>query len=180
VRKILIEKKFLTTILLALLLSTQVPAATVYETREEFIDRAFHGSPPGVSILWLSGEKKAAVRQILGHEYPALRLRYWCQGKRSAWILEEIGKDLPITIGVVIDDDQINSLRVLIYRENRGGEVSTPAFTDQFDGVTLSAAGAIDRNIDGITGATLSVVALTRLATMALFLHGKTGCNDGS
>lgn len=120
------------------------------------------------------------MRQLLGHDYPALRLRYWCQGEQSAWILEEIGKDLPITIGVVIDDDQISSLRVLIYRENRGGEVSTPAFTDQFDGVTLSTAGAIDRNIDGITGATLSVVALTRLATMALFLHGKTGCNDGS
>ena len=119
------------------------------------------------------------MRQLLGHDYPALRLRYWCRGKRSAWILEEIGKDLPITVGVVIDDDRIRSLRVLVYRENRGGEVSTPAFTDQFDGATLGAPNELDRNIDGITGATLSVDALTRLATMALFLHGKTGCGDG-
>lgn len=119
------------------------------------------------------------MRQLLGHNYPALRLRYWCRGKRSAWILEEIGKELPITVGIVIDGDQVRSLRVLTYRENRGSEVSTPSFTDQFDGVMLAAAGELDRNIDGITGATLSVDALTRLAIMALFLHGKTACDDG-
>lgn len=154
-------------------------AASVYETRQEFVKRAFNGSPPGPSILWLSGAKKTAVRQLLGHDYPALRLRYWCRADHSAWILEEIGKDLPITVGVVIDDDRIEGLRVLVYRENRGGEVSTPAFTDQFDGVALGSTGELDRNIDGITGATLSAGALTRLATLALYLHGTTGCNDG-
>lgn len=164
---------------MTLSLTAPVYAATVYETREEFINRAFNGAPPGLSILWLSGDKKAAVRQLLGHDYPALRLRYWCLDQRSAWVLEEIGKDLPITVGVVIDDNRIKSLRVLVYRENRGSEVSTPAFTDQFDGVTLGVTGQLDRHIDGITGATLSVDALTRLAAMALFLHGKTGCDDG-
>jgi hypothetical protein len=174
-----IRRKFSTAILLALTLSAPVYAATVYETREEFVNRAFNGSPPGASLLWLSGDRKAAVRQLLGHDYPALRLRYWCQDERSAWILDEIGKELPITVGVVIDHGRIRSLRVLVYRENRGGEVSTPSFTDQFDGATLGDAVELDRHIDGITGATLSVNALTRLATVALFLQRKTDCDDG-
>ncbi len=174
-----IRRKLSSVSLLALLLSVPAYAATVYETREEFVNRAFNGSSPGTSVLWLSGDKKTAVRQLLGHDYPALRLRYWCQGKRSAWILEEIGKELPITVGIVIDGGQVRSLRVLTYRENRGSEVSSPSFTDQFDGVMLSATGKLDHNIDGITGATLSVYALTRLATMALFLHGNTACDDG-
>ena len=95
-------------------------------------------------------------------------------------MLEEIGKELPITVGIVIDRDYISSLRVLTYRENRGGEVATASFTDQFDGVSLTGNGALNTNIDGITGATLSVQALTRLAATALFLHADSGCNDGA
>jgi len=154
-------KKFfmmLTVVLSLPALSLPAPAlaASVYETQAEFLNRAFSGSPPGPAITWLSGEG------------------------RSAWVLDEIGKELPITVGVVIEKDYINNLRVLTYRENRGGEVATPAFTDQFNHVALQNGGALDANIDGISGATLSVQALTRLATVALFLHSNTGCKDGA
>lgn len=156
------------------------PAASVYETQAEFLQRAFSKTQPAPAIIWLSGEKKTNVSQMLGHDYPAMRLRYWCQAERSAWILEEIGKELPITVGVIIDQDYIQSLRVLTYRENRGGEVASPAFSDQFNGASLAASGALDTEIDGISGATLSVHALTRLANVALFLHGESGCTDGA
>lgn len=153
---------------------------SVYETREGFLQRAFSGSPPEPLIIWLSGDRKPVIRQVLGHDYPALRLRYWCQAGRSAWILEEIGKELPITVGVIVERNYIRSLRVLTYRENRGGEVATAAFTDQFDGVKLEQNQRLDTGIDGISGATLSVLALTRLATVSLFLHAESGCSDGS
>jgi len=156
-----------------------VYAASVYETHAEFLSRAFSGSPPQPDVIWLSGERKSAVRQLLGHDYPALRLRYWCQPPRSAWTLDEVGKELPITVGVVVDNSYIKSLRVLTYRENRGGEVATPAFTDQFIDVTLDEDGSLGGSIDGISGATLSVHALTRLAGVALFLHTDSGCQDG-
>ncbi len=155
-------------------------AATVYETQAEFLARAFSDSPPEPGLLWLSGERKSAVRQILGHDYPALRLRYWCQADRSAWVLEEIGKELPITVGIIIDKSYIRNLRVLTYRENRGGEVATPAFTDQFNEAALRQSGKLDTGIDGISGATLSVQALTRLATMALLLHAESNCSSGA
>ncbi len=163
-----------------MLLPSLAAASSVYETQAEFVARAFSGSPPDPRVVWLSGERKSAVKQLLGHDYPALRLRFWCQAGHSAWILDEVGKELPITVGVVIDNDHIESLRVLTYRENRGGEVATPAFTDQFYGVALDTSGALGATIDGISGATLSVQALTKLATMALFLHGNTGCKDGA
>ena len=162
------------------MLPAVVNAVSIYETHAEFLGRAFNGASPDAELIWLSGERKTAVNELLGHDYPALRLRYWCRDGRSAWILDEIGKELPITVGVIVEKNYIRSLRVLTYRENRGGEVSTPAFTDQFDGVALVAGENLDTSIDGISGATLSVQALTRLATMALFLHNDSGCKDGS
>ena len=155
-------------------------AESVYETQAEFLGRAFGRDTPDPAVLWLSGETKTSVRRILGHDYPALRLRYWCRDNRSAWVLEEIGKELPITTGVIIDSDVISSLRVLTYRENRGGEVVAPSFTDQFNGVGLDDGGRLQADIDGITGATLSVRALTRLAAVALFLDAESGCRDGA
>ena len=167
-------------LIFGLSLPSLLAAATVYESQAEFLSRAFSDSQPQPGIAWLSGERKSTVQQLLGHDYPALRLRYWCQDQRSAWILEEVGKELPITVGIVVDKDYIKSLRVLTYRENRGGEVATPSFTDQFNHRVLQENGTLDAAIDGISGATLSVKALTRLATMALFLHSDTGCKDGA
>jgi len=163
----------------ATLLPPLVFSASVYETQPEFLDRAFSGSPPEPAMLWLSGDRKTGVRQLLGHDYPALRLRYWCRDRRSAWVLEEIGKDLPITVGIIIDRGTIRDLRVLTYRESRGGEVATPAFTDQFIDAALDG-GNLNVPIDGISGATLSVQALTRLASMALFLNSDGGCDNGA
>ena len=161
------------------LLPATVFPASVYETQPEFLDRAFSGSPPEPAMLWLSGDRKSGVRQLLGHDYPALRLRYWCRDRRSAWVLEEIGKDLPITVGIIIDRGTIRDLRVLTYRESRGGEVATPAFTDQFIDASL-AGGKLNVPIDGISGATLSVQALTKLAAVALFLNTDGGCDNGA
>ena len=172
-------RKILTVLLVTLSLPAQVFSASVYETQAEFLSRAFNDVPPEPDILWLSGERKSAVRQLLGHDYSALRLRYWCQAARSAWVLEEIGKELPITVGIIVENNYIKNLKVMTYRENRGGEVATPAFTDQFINTELEDNHQLDARIDGISGATLSVQALTRLATMALYLHTEASCLDG-
>jgi len=172
--------KLLIILLLTLSLPAPLFAASVYETQAEFLARAFADSPPEPDVLWLSGDRKSTVRELLGHDYSALRLRYWCQAGRSAWVLEEIGKELPITVGIIIEQDYIKNLRVMTYRENRGGEVIAPAFTDQFNDAGLEDNNNLNVSIDGISGATLSVQALTRLANMALFLHTESDCNSGS
>ena len=89
--------------------------------------------------------------------------------------MEEIGKERPITIGVVVVDDTIQSVSVLAFLESRGWEVRYPFFTDQFSGARLDETQQLSSHIDGITGATLSVRAVTNVARLALYLAEQTG-----
>lgn len=138
--------------------------------------RAQLGAPlPPPRRLWLKGELRNRVTALLGHPYPQLLLRYWQKGDQTVWRLEEIGKELPITVAIHVRAGKIQRLAILAYRESRGGEVQRPAFTAQYQGSALAQRGprgyALDRPIDGISGATLSVRAVTRLARLALLLH---------
>ena len=100
-------------------------------------------------------------------------MRYWGGDKRTAWVLDEIGKDEPITAGIVVNDGAIEEMRVLAFRESRGWEVRYPFFTRQFHDARLGGRD-LTRTIDGITGATLSVRAMKRMARAALLLHEHT------
>ncbi len=164
--------------LFLLLLGPAAQAAVTYQTPAEFLDFAFAGTPPEPQVVWLTGERKQIVEQILGHPYASLRVRYWRAGKRSAWILEEIGKELPITVGVAVDDHAIAAIRVLVFRESRGWEIRHGFFTDQFRDARLNADKQLDRHIDGISGATLSVRAMKKLARLALYLDAATRQDD--
>lgn len=146
-------------------------AEEVYLEPEAFIEQSFAGEAEQ-KVLWLNKELKASLEEILGHPYKGLRIRYWREGQRTAWILEEIGKVELITTGFVVENGVMQSMEVLIYRESHGWEVRFPFFTNQFKGRVLRD-GKLDKNIDGISGATLSVNALTRLSRMALFLHAE-------
>lgn len=146
--------------------------AAVYQEASAFVAEVFTGKSLEPKTLWLDMAMQAEIVKILGHRYPVMRLRYWSEGHRSAWILEEIGKEEPITVGIVIDRNRIELVRVLEFRESRGGEVRHPFFTRQFEGAGLRDDQDLDRSIDGISGATLSVRALTRLARLALYLDG--------
>lgn len=157
---------------LAFLCLSQVAwARGVYQKPDAFIQEAYAGNAPLPRILWLTDVLQREAVRILGHQYPAARLRYWRRNGRSAWILEEIGKEEPITVGILIDQGKIALVRVLVFRESRGDEVRHPFFTKQFDGAALKPDRELDRPIDGITGATLSVRALTKLSRFALYLH---------
>ncbi len=156
---------WLATICLA---SVSFAADNVYQEPDSFLQEAF-GHTPQPSVLWLTRDVQAEAARILGHAPTQLRQRYWTDGSRTAWVLEEIGKEDLITAGFVVKNGRIEQSRVLIYRENRGGEVRYPAFLRQFQGAALSADNRLDKNIDGISGATLSVHAMERMARVALY-----------
>ncbi len=145
----------------------------------QFIRHVFNGDIPKAQVLWLSKADKTIVAEILQHKFNRLRIRYWQKttpkkhGKDTVWILDEMGKEKPITIGVHIKNQQIVELKVLAYRESRGDEVRHTFFTKQFNLATLTKNNELDRHIDGITGATLSVRALTKVARLALWLNKK-------
>ncbi len=142
-------------------------------SQDEFIKGTFEQAPVTPGLLWLDKEVKATVAGILGHPYAGMRIRYWTSGDRIAWILDEIGKEEPITVGVVTRQNRINSVSILEFRESRGGEVRYESFTRQFIGAGLDETHRLDNPIDGITGATLSVWAVTRVAELALYLSSR-------
>ncbi len=145
-------------------------ARGVYQEPDDFLRETFAGEPPSVKALWITPELREEVAGILGHPPNAMRIRYWADGGRTAWIVEEIGKEKPITTGIVVNGGSIERVKVLIFRESRGWEVRHDFFTAQFDGATLNGHKELDRPIDGISGATMSVSAVTRLARMVLLL----------
>jgi hypothetical protein len=161
-------KRLLFCLLLAI--ASAAAAEDVYQQPDAFLAETF-GEVPRPQVLWITPERKPKVREILGHDLNSLRVRYWRDGERTAWILEEIGKERPITTGYVVNQGRIERVKVLIYRESRGFEVRHPFFTDQFRGAELTEANRLSKSIDSISGATLSVGALKRLAALALYFH---------
>jgi len=169
----------ITVLALVATLGTAVASARgVYQTPQDFVDHAFPESPPQTALLWIRGDLKTAIESVLQHAYGRIRLRYWRAGPRSAWILEETGKEQPITVGLVVENNRLLQIKVLEYRESRGDEVRHGFFTDQFVDAGLTPDLRLDRGIDGITGATLSVRALEKLARLALLLHQHSGYQD--
>ncbi len=158
-------------LLVFLFLYSSISAAEVYQNSQAFLDAVFAGNSPKPKLLWLKKDRRQVAEQILGHKVQGMRVRYWQQQARSVWILEEIGKELPITIGVVIDENHIEEVKVLAFRESRGWEVKHDFFTQQFKGAGLKDNHQLNQSIDGISGATLSVRALKKIARLALYYH---------
>jgi hypothetical protein len=140
----------------------------VYQEPDAFVAEVF-GSKPAPKVLWLTRDIQAQAAAILCHPPAQLRQRYWSDSHKSVWILEEIGKEELITAGFVVVDERIDHVRVLVYRESRGQEVRYPSFLKQFREAKLARDDTLDRRIDGIAGATLSVGAMERMARLALF-----------
>ena len=155
--------------LIVILLASSLYARGVYQTDKDFLDEVYDNAPPKSKKIMLVGKIRKSVEKILEHPYGSLRIRYWKKDKKTAWILEEIGKVEPITFGVVIKDNQIQDIKVLEFREIRGWEVKYPAFRKQLEGASYDGM-KLDRDVDGISGATLSVWAMTSIAELSLFL----------
>jgi len=158
-------------IITLLSLSINSWARGTYQKPADFIAETFQGNTPKKEAIWLSGTVRETVTKILTHKPKGLRVRYWVHKQTSAWILEEIGKTEPITVGFVLNDKKVERVKVLVFRESRGDEVRHDFFTRQFQQASLNPDYKLNRHIDGITGATLSVRALTRLSRVALYLN---------
>lgn len=153
------------------LLAAMAPAQEdVYQKPSAFIAEVFSGKVPKAGVLTLSTRQQDEIKRLIGRRYEASRVRYWSDGAKTAWILEEIGKTKPITVGYVTSKGKILSVKVLIYRESHGWEVRQEFFTRQFREASLEGDGKLTKRVDNIAGATLSTRALTRLAKLALYL----------
>jgi len=153
-----------------MLLAGSCYAKGTYQEPAEFVSEAF-SQQPEAQVIWINGKLREQIKSILQHNNLSKRIRYWKNKTRSVWVLEEVGKKKPITVGIIIDDNKITLLKVLIFRETRGWEVRYPFFTQQFNKLKLNDDNTLSEIIDGVSGATLSVRALEKLARIALLLN---------
>ncbi len=73
-----------------------------------------------------------------------------------------LGKDQPITFLVAVDPaDRLKDVDILVYREPYGGEVAYEPWRRQFRGKTASDSLRVGKEIRSISGATISVHAVT-------------------
>ncbi len=89
------------------------------------------------------------------------------------------GKDQPITFLVATDtSDRLRDVDILVYREPYGGEVAYEAWRRQFRGKSAADSLEPGRTIRSISGATISVNAVTlgvRRAMRELTTWHRTG-----
>src|SRR5210317_1553214 len=129
----------------ALLAMLSVQAESVYQEPGDFIAASFADQEPTQKVLWITDAIRNDAQHLTGRKLKQLRIRYWQHDNRTAWILDTIGKDLPITTGVVVESGAVKDIKVLVFRESRGWEVRYPFFTDQFSGAQLDQKRRLDK-----------------------------------
>ena len=124
---------------------------------------------------WVTPEQLKKVEEITLQEIdPSNRINFYVGRKGDsilgyAYLDHQIGKSFPITFMTVLNiDGTVRDVEILVYREPRGWEVRFPSFMDQFTGKN---AESDFREINTITGATLSVNALRKGVARAAALY---------
>ena len=126
-------------------------------------------SPPEVAELSRVLERKVEVRS-----YPYLEVRPEGDQKSilgEIFLLDVIGQSLPITFAVgVKQDGTLQDLQVMVYREPHGDEIRERRFRAQFAGKKLQDPLVVGKDIDAISGATISSASAAYAARKGLAL----------
>lgn len=154
-------------VIIALLVSTPLLAKGVYFTLDELSQEVF-STPPSAKALWLTKLRKEEAKELMDYSLNQARVRYQEFNNKRLWVMSEIGKEKPITFGIVTQAGKIIRIEVMTFREVRGDEIRLPQYTAQYDGQTLTKDGKLTNNVDGISGATYSVRSMKKVARLAL------------
>ncbi len=86
-------------------------------------------------------------------------------------ILDVVGKSLPIRFAVAVKPDgTLQDLQVMTYREPYGAEIKDRRFRAQFRGKTAADPLTVGKDLDAISGATISSVSAAYAVKKALAL----------
>jgi len=135
-------------------------------TNEQAFEIAFPGSDQVKrEKTWVKDEQRLAIGEICQQTIEDRRFNFYV-GKKGSQVLgyalidHMIGKSFPITFITILNvDGTVRDVEIMVYREPRGWEVKYESFLKQFFGRN---AQSDYREINSITGATLSVRAITR------------------
>ena len=125
-------------------------------------------TPPELAELSRILERKVEIKS-----YPYLEV--WSEEPKrlvgTIFVLDAIGQSLPITFAIgVKPDGTLHELQVMVYREPHGDEIHERRFRAQFAGKKLQDPLVVGKDIDAISGATISSNSAAYAARKALAL----------
>ena len=118
--------------------------------------------------LKLDTELKVLVQNKVKQRFYRDELYYWNISNNDTTIAyalmdNVLGKSMPITFLVILNNEgNILASEVIKYREAYGDEVGNKNWLAQFTHCNNTADFKVGKNIDGISGATISVNSLTK------------------
>ena len=127
--------------------------------------------------LQLSDTEVEAISKTLGRTieaktYPYLEVRDDRSVLGRIFILDVIGQSQPITFAVAVTGDGVvKDVRVMVYRETHGDEIEDRRFRKQFIGKSQRDPIALGKDIDAISGATISSRSETFAVRKVLALY---------
>lgn len=130
---------------------------TYFDTRG--LLKSFFTTSKKVTYVEISGQ---ALAKAMGHGVPREKyVVFVAQSGASidgfAVIDEEKGQHLPITFGVKLNpDSSVAAFEVMVYREGYGDEIREKRFRRQFLNMGLGDKIRLGRDVDAISGATIS------------------------
>ncbi len=115
-------------------------------------------------------------RRVEQRDYRYLSIRPPLDGGLGAavgviFVLDVVGQTLPITFAVGVRDDQkLQDIQVMVYREPYGKEINERRFRAQFRDKGASDPLVVEKDISAISGATISSRSATYAARKGLAL----------
>ncbi|MDP6686034.1 MAG: FMN-binding protein [Candidatus Omnitrophota bacterium] len=151
--------------------------AEVYLDTDELLKDMLSASETieGESIL-LSRDEKEVVEKRLGNKISEESFTFYTgktNGKvdSSCLIISETGKHGPVTFIIAITQEgKIRDIGLLEHREVKGGNIGSRRFLKQFVGKTSRDPIKLKKDIDAVTGATVSSKAATKAVKKALVI----------
>ena len=124
----------------------------------------------------ISKKTKRIIQNKIKQKFYRDQIHYWIikvDGKYHYALLDNtLGKTMPITFLVLFDENQeVIHSSIIKYREGYGGEISGKNWLNQFLGMRNDSLLKFEKDIDGITGATISVKSFTKgISKLSLLL----------
>lgn len=135
-----------------------VAQAKVYASVEQTQQAMFPGVPLALHAFVLTPAQQQQLRDASSVALPFQGNRIWKAANGGWFVVDEVvGKHEMITYAVGIGPDgKLLQIAVLEYHESYGYEVADEAWRKQFVGKTAAAPIKLNKDIENISGATLS------------------------
>lgn len=159
-----------------LLFPLHASAQTIYWTKEAILKEFFSTSDSvEAKVLKITNSERESISKRLGYSPPKeVRVFYGTTNGTIdgfAIIDNEIGQHMPITFAVLIGTNgAIQRTEVMVYRESHGSEVQDRRFRNQFHGKSSKDPFRTGRDIDAVSGATISSSSLAKGFKRAVIL----------